>query len=229
MRLDDDPRTPRKNRQKSGVNLMHEEPWFGFNVADKMPHRNDADPAGITFEGFSRLIIAFQELTNAELDTDAVDGRTIKALEVDTGHLKDNAIKNAKLDGLAVSTGKLQDKAVDGGKLASNPHGVDPLGNANVNDDPLRAVGGAHIRTKAVDSYHLADNSVGKRALSVGLGGMSGKLPAHKISGKIPKSNISGVNWDQVDNKPPLATKHYVDQALEDQWKRSLRKFQQKP
>ena len=194
----------------------------------QIPARGETDYYGEQFLGLPGNRIKEHDIDNAELKTDGVDGRVIKSNEVDTPHLKNNSVKRAQILNGEIIEEKIAGDAVTGGKLKSNPHGVNPLENPNVNDDSNRAVGGAHIRTKAIDYYHLADGSVGNRVLSVGLGGLSGSLPPSKIKGKIPKSKISGVNWDQVDNKPSLIKKNDLDREIAQLKKWANNKFSQR-
>lgn len=200
LRLDDDPRTPRKNRQKSGVNLMHEEPWFGFNVADKMPHKGDLDPAAVEFTGLPRGTIANNAIGTAEIDALVIEATHQKDDSTTTRVLASNIHSNDPLSGanqaddvdravngdaiktLTIDGYHAKDNAFGGRPIASNIHGNDPLGNANTNDDANRAISGSHIKTLTIQSYHLADNSVGKRALSVGINDLPGTLSYHSLS-----------------------------------------------
>jgi hypothetical protein len=82
----DDPRRARKDRQKSGVNLMHEDPFYGFNVGRKIPARGSTDPSGVTFDGIPGGSLAVDGVGSAELDSR--DG----SRAVGGAHIQDQAL-----------------------------------------------------------------------------------------------------------------------------------------
>lgn len=196
--------------------------------AASIPARDETDAYGNPFLGIPPDRLKEFGITQAEQATNSTTNRVLASSPstnadraVDTDSIKDDAVKkrtipngevdNDLLAGTSVSTGKLQDKSATGAKIASSGHGVEPLGNANVNDDSLRAISGDHVKTKTLEGFHLKDNSIGGRVVNLSMSDIGGKIGPGRIKGKIPKSKISGINWEDVDGKPPLATTNYVD------------------
>jgi hypothetical protein len=162
------------------------------------------------------------------LEVDAITGVEIAPDEVDTPHLKTAAVNNDKLAGTSVSTGKLQDQAATGDKIAKNPHGIDPLGNANQNDDPLRAISGDHVKTKTLEGFHFKDGAIGGRAVSLSMGDIGGSLGPGRVPslgrmhGKVKAH--SQIDWGNNPSIPPSAVRDGYDYRRLDH-KPNLKKF----
>lgn len=147
-------------------------------------------------------------------------------------HVPNGLIDNDLLGGTSVSTGKLQDKAATSDKIAHNPHGNDPLGNANMNDNDQRAIGDEHVKAKGLKGHNLDDNTVGNRVLANGING--GKL-ARK---SVPDAAIHGVHGNKIFGNSSIAWKmidvqgvvfsHRLEKRLSEERRKSDRKYARK-
>lgn len=185
IRPPDDPRLPREQRQKSGVNLMHEEPWFGFNVVDKMPARNDLDPAGSPFLGLPANRLKFQDISEAEQVSNSTTNRVLATFpHIDTGPPNGYfGAGNTNQDAdRAVSGAAIRTKTIDGYHIKDNAFGDRVIAGMDV-DKLLGPVDNRHL-ANGLDGGKLAKNSV----------------PSDNIAG-LHGSKINGaesIPWDRI-------------------------------
>lgn len=102
----------------------------------------------------------------------------------------------------------LPDKSIVPRFLANNPHGNDPLGNANMNDNQFRAITGDAVRAKTLHGFHLADGTLGDRVIS-------GRLAPSSLPGNLVYGNAQGnLSYADVTDRPDLS-KFASDEAVQ--------------
>ncbi len=204
----DDPMRTRHMREDLGIDKLHLNPYFGHNAARALPARGANDPAGGAYDGIPHNRLKFQDLTNDEQATNSTDDRV-----------------------LASSTTSNAGRAVGASHIKQNPHGVDPLGNANQADDVERAISGDHVKTLTLEGFHLKDTSIGNRAIGSSIDG--GKLAKKSVPSNaihaLHGSKLTGkesIDWSLIKVKGVVFT-HRLDETVED-LKRFMAKHYQK-
>jgi hypothetical protein len=120
---------------------------------------------------------------------------------------------------LSAGTPELVNNAVTDAKLAS--------GSTN----PERAVDGPHIKDGALTDRMVSGKwakdsvpNIGDLNGNLDIGQTNGQLSGSRITGKVPKANIGGVDWQDVDGAPNIPTKRQVERWAEAAAKKAVKK-----
>lgn len=170
----------------------------------EIPDRNELDYFGNTFDGISRMKLAFRGITEEEQAENSTTNFVLAS------HVTDSAQR-------AVGTNHIKEDSIENVHQKENSTTQFVLASHN-SDDNQRAVGPDHIKNTTLESRHFKNSVVrGDHISDSQIDARHFKTRAVKAkkhidwsNRSVPKNALTGIDWKDVDHTPQIVDRNYL-------------------
>jgi hypothetical protein len=191
----DDPIGTRRAREELGIDKLHLNPYFGFNVANKIPARGDVDPGGITFDGLPGNRLEVGAVGTTELGATSVTTAKIAAQAVNTTEINANAVTTGKLASQAVTTTELAPTSVTGAEIAAQAVGTTEI---NGNAVTTVKISDFAVTTSKLDTQSVTQEKIGAGEVTLSKMHPTAENPAQSVAGLRSIGDLLGGDSTQA-------------------------------